>query len=230
MNLRRLIFTFSATAGGLLAAAFLPNAVASAQPLPFLPAPAPLPVGPPAPFEPPPFALPPPFGPGAPPVVPPTFPIPPGETLPPPGAADIFGFAPVGPEDVFKDVGTAPFFTDVEGFQNFETVTPQTGFPLGGVFLGDEDILRTPFFSNSEIVVDRDYVGSVAPPVGSVFDVSNFGNGYENIYEQIGSGPGAPLEDVLVTPYGDYPLTAGPPEFLDPGFDPSTLPEPISLF
>jgi hypothetical protein len=151
--------------------------------------------------------------------------------VPPAGATDIFGFAPVGPEHIFKDVGTAPFFTDVEGFQNYETVTPQTGFPPGGVFLGDHDVLRTPFFTNSEIVVDRDYVNSVAPPPGSVFDVTNFGNGYEFVYEQIGTGPGAPIEDALITPFGEYPLTAGPPEFLDdPGFDPSTLPDPLSIF
>jgi hypothetical protein len=221
MNPTRIVFTLGATAGGLLAAVFLPIAVASAQPLP----PAPIPPFPPPAF-PPPFALPPPFGPGPPPAVPPPFPVPPS-ALPPPGPTDIFGFAPVGPEDVFKDVGTAPYFTDVEGFQEFVTVAPEPGFPVGGGFLGDEETLATPFYTTTDVVVDRDFPAGVAPPVGSVFDVTNFGHGYENIYEQIGSGPGAPIEDVLITPEGEFPLTPEPPVFVDLAFDPSFLTPPI---
>jgi hypothetical protein len=226
MNRHRMTLMLGGAAGGLLAAGLLSTAVASAVPGPPDMPPAP-PIPGPGPFTPPPFALPPPFGPGPPPIEPPPFPIPPGGELPAPGLTNIFGFAPIGPEQVFKDVGTAPFFKDVEGFQEFQSVYPQPGFPTGGVFLGDEETLTTPFFTTTDVVVDRDFPGGVAPPVGSVFDVTNFGAGYENIYEQIGSGPGAPIEDVLITPYGEFPLTSEPPVFLDTGFDPGSLPDPI---
>lgn len=52
------------------------------------------------------------------------------------------------------------------------------------------------------------------PPVGSVFNVTNFFDGYQLVYSDLPSTtPGGPdvISDTLVTPFGDYPV----PETLD---------------
>ena len=72
---------------------------------------------------------------------------------------------------------------------------------------------------NSELLVTSSGEGTSAPPIGSVYDVINIGNGFENFYSDIApTTPGGAdtLADTLVTPFGDIPLMTDFHSFLSP--------------
>jgi hypothetical protein len=49
-------------------------------------------------------------------------------------------------------------------------------------------------------------LGGLTVPTGSLFDFTNFGNGFENQYSDIIGTMGAPntITDVFITPFGDF--------------------------
>ena len=190
MKTRRITLGLSAVGGGLLAAAFLPLAVANADTTDIV-------------------------GPG---------PI-----------TDVFGFeADHGPETVLTVSGLPPLYQQVEGYQTFDYVTP-SGDDLGS-FNADVSTLTTPDFENIEYLVTGVDSGAtkvadlVANPTGglptdgSVYDIANFGNGFENVYSDVaaepirnlatdsltGIGTAAPgtITDTFVTPFGNIDLTS----------------------
>ncbi|MGB8206927.1 MAG: hypothetical protein WCF69_04845 [Mycobacterium sp.] len=99
--------------------------------------------------------------------------------------------------------GIQPEEIDVQGYQLFD-YDPATG--PGGTF--DADVAQSAIiFGNStqEQLVVASSSGD-APAAGSVFDVSNYGYGYKNIYSDIVSTTGGPntITDTFVTPFGDF--------------------------
>jgi hypothetical protein len=132
------------------------------------------------------------------------------------------GYVPVTP-----DFTAAPFLDGGSTPQLFEAYN-SSGNELG-VVSTNEDVANVYGMTNTEItVVGDDPVGSSStslPATGTVYDVYNFGNGYENVYTDIpsasGSGAGT-ATDNLVTPFGDINLSSlvadfNPTAALDPG-------------
>jgi hypothetical protein len=157
------------------------------------------------------------------------------DVLGPSPTPDVFGFAPDSPETVLTVSGLPPFDQQVEGYQTFDYFTTPTGdtSPVDvGSFNADVSTLTTPFgFDNTEYLVTgqpadimRDALQSAALPTnGSVYDIANFGNGFENVYSDvlpepakqfatdalsgIGTAETGTITDTFVTPFGSFDLT-----------------------
>jgi hypothetical protein len=91
--------------------------------------------------------------------------------------------------------------------QDFEIFDPSTHADLGSIE-GNETIASLFGLTSTEFTVasvDPSGSGTDAnlPTVGSVYDVFNLGNGYENVYTAV---PGGTVTDTLVTPSGDVNL------------------------
>lgn len=131
------------------------------------------------------------------------------------------GYVPVTPDfsaSPFLDGGTTP--------QLFEAYN-SSGSELG-VVSTNEDVANVYGMTNTQItVVGDDPVGTSSPSLpatGTVYDVYNFGNGYENVYTDIpsASGGAGTATDTFVTPFGDINLSSlvadfNPTAALDPG-------------
>jgi hypothetical protein len=203
MNTRRITLALGAAAGGLLAAAYLPMAIANAD-----------------------------SG-GA--VADVTSDIMGRGPTP-----DVFGFAaiPGSPEDVLTVSGLPPLFQQVEGYQTLDYFSPATATGPIATVNTDVSTLTTPGFENTEYLVTgvdsdeaKDLV-SVANPTdsfpteGSVYDIANFGNGFENVYSDVAAAPAqfanattdamsgtgtaatGTITDTFVTPFGNVDLTS----------------------
>jgi hypothetical protein len=91
--------------------------------------------------------------------------------------------------------------------QDFEIFDPSTHADLGSIE-GNETIASLFGLTSTDFTVasvDPSGSGTDAslPTVGSVYDVFNLGNGYENVYTAV---PGGTVTDTLVTPTGDVNL------------------------
>jgi hypothetical protein len=190
MKTRRITLGLSAVGGGLLAAAFLPLAVANADTTDI------------------------------------TGPTP---------ITDVFGFSPDSPETVLTVSGLPPLFQQVEGYQTFDYVTPSGD---DETLSADVSTLTTPGFENTEYLITgvdseatkvADLVANPTdsfPTDGSVYDIANFGNGFENVYSDvapeqatkvadattdsltgIGTTATGTITDTFVTPFGNIDLT-----------------------
>jgi len=155
-------------------------------------------------------------------------------------APDVFGFSPDSPETVLTVSGLPPFDQQVEGYQRFDYFTTPTGdtSPVDvGSFNTDVSTLSLPDgFTNTEYLVTGgqttdeigpnvtpDLTDAHLPTTGSVYDIANFGNGFENVYSDVvtpqaydattdalaGTGTAATgtITDTFVTPFGDVNLT-----------------------
>ena len=96
--------------------------------------------------------------------------------------------------------------------QNLEVFDPTSGADLGSIE-GNETVTSLFGLTNAEFTVASDSAAaggsdSALPTVGSVYDVFNLGNGYENVYTAIPSTTGGSdtVTDVLITPNGDINL------------------------
>ena len=91
--------------------------------------------------------------------------------------------------------------------QEFNVYDPTSGTELGSIE-GNETIASLFGLTSTEFTVasvDPSAGGTDAslPTVGSVYDVFNLGNGYENVYTAV---PGGTVTDTLITPSGDVNL------------------------
>ena len=97
--------------------------------------------------------------------------------------------------------GIQPEDIDVQGTQEFNW---DPGTDQAGVF--DADVTQsTIIFGNTtqeQLVVTQDVSGD-APQVGSVFEVYNYGDGFEQVYSDIVTSNGDEITDTTVTPFGD---------------------------
>jgi len=118
---------------------------------------------------------------------------------------------PVGSEQIFGFNGVPPLDSSVQGFQVFE-LDDASGNPIG-TFDADTTTATGLLGNSSEAVLvtaDSGTAGLEAgdlPPVGSVFDVNDYGFGYETIYSDLVSTDGANvITETFVTPFGDFAL------------------------
>jgi hypothetical protein len=114
---------------------------------------------------------------------------------------EFFGFEATESQPTVTDIAAIPpLYQSVHQTVSFDTAA--------GSFQADDNVLAHmsgPGFS--ELAVTSS-VGS-APPVGSVYEINNIGNGFENVYSDV--APAAPggtdaLSDTLVTPFGNFPI------------------------
>jgi hypothetical protein len=112
------------------------------------------------------------------------------------------------------DIGGGTLEGSFFNFQNLDvyTGTGSAATEVGTINTG-ENVTDLLGFTNTELVVQSatPIGGATAadlPPVGSVYDAFNFGNGYENVYTDIPGTAGAAgtVTDTLVTPFGDVNL------------------------
>jgi hypothetical protein len=108
-------------------------------------------------------------------------------------------------------VSLGPGLEIPQATQDFE-VFSSTGTDLGSI-QGNETVADLFGLTDAEFTVTSvDPTGSATdanlPTDGSVYDVFNLGNGYENVYSDLVSSTGGPntITDELVTPNGDYNL------------------------
>ena len=115
-------------------------------------------------------------------------------------------------------VGFLPSFNSVHLNEFFGTAP--TDALSAGQLQADLNVITTKMgFSNSELLVTNSTEDTSAPPVGSVYDVHNYGSGFENFYSDVApTTPGGAdtLSDILVTPFGNIPLLIDFHSFLDP--------------
>ena len=118
---------------------------------------------------------------------------------------------PVGSDQIFGVNGVPPLNSSVEMYQEF-AVDNASGNTIGNF---DADVTTTTglLASSTESVLvtaDSGTAGTAAgdlPPVGSVFEVDNFGFGYETVYSDLVSTTGANvISETLVTPMGDFAI------------------------
>jgi hypothetical protein len=118
------------------------------------------------------------------------FDITPDTSTSPDADATIVAIDGIQPEDI-----------DVQGTEEFNW---DPGTDQAGVF--DADVAQsTIIFGNTtqeQLVVTQDVSGD-APQAGSVFEVYNYGDGFEQIYSDIVTNSGDEITDTTVTPFGD---------------------------
>lgn len=137
---------------------------------------------------------------------------------PPPAAGDTYTFASVPVTDYQPHVeytdGIAPAYQNVLGYDEFNWIDESqssSGSPdIVGTFNADTSDITTAFgVSNEELLVDQSDLSGIHPAIGSVFDITNFGGGFENFYSDlVGAGTnGANLiSDMFDTPFGDFAI------------------------
>lgn len=112
-------------------------------------------------------------------------------------------------------VGDPPAYQQVIGYDRFDWVdqtdtTSNSSPDVVGTFNADTNYVSTPFgFSNAELLVDQGGLSGTYPAVGSVFDTTNFGSGFENVYTDLvgaGTSGGNLITDVFDTPFGDFAI------------------------
>jgi hypothetical protein len=150
-------------------------------------------------------------------------------------ASDTTGFDPTQPFAFFgfaHDASEPTTVTAVSGLSGVNGSLPDTSSLFNSVHLNEFFDTSTGSFqadsnvitnatglANAELLVTSSGEGASAPPVGSVYDVINIGNGFENFYSDIApttaGGPDT-LADTLVTPFGDIPLMTDFHSFLSP--------------
>lgn len=160
----------------------------------------------------------------------------PGDTAPAAGDSFTIGdttFNPVQDDgsEGFNPVTTLfsapPFLQAGDADQSFD-VTSGTGSDATdlGTVTTSENVSNLFGVHNTEFTItDVDPAGGASdsdlPAVGTVYDVANFGNGFENIYTDIpgADGGSGTITDTLVTPFGDFniPTDFDAAALLDPG-------------
>ncbi|UMB69372.1 hypothetical protein [Mycobacterium paraterrae] len=95
--------------------------------------------------------------------------------------------------------------------QAFNVYDPTNGTELGSI-QGNETVTELFGLTNAEFTVGSvDPTGSATdanlPTVGSVYDVFNLGNGYENVYVATPGADGT-VTDTLITPFGNEDLNS----------------------
>lgn len=202
---RRITLTLGTAAGGLLASAFLPVAVAFADTTPVFPD------------------------------VPGTDAFTIGDYTFDPYTVNSAGDQVEGFAALTQGTGTPAFFdTGSVSNQYFDVYSPATSSSTTATDLGTIDttenvtslgsITNTGFDVTSASPLTSGSATDILPTVGTQYDVTNFGSGYENVFTDV---PGATssaagtVTDEFVTPFGDVNLSSLVSAFdltsLDPG-------------
>lgn len=146
-----------------------------------------------------------------------------GTTFDPTLAAGGEGFDPV-----YQTIGAPPLlnigggtlqlpgFTDALAPQDFNVYDGASASDQVGSITASEDVTNLAGLTNTEFTVatataaagDTSAQSAALPSVGSVYDVFNLGDGYENVYTAIPgvSGAADTVTDTFVTPFGNVNL------------------------
>jgi hypothetical protein len=125
--------------------------------------------------------------------------------------SDDESIVPVGSEQISGVNGVPPLDSSVQGYQEFD-LDNASGNTIGTF---DADVTTaTGLFGNSSeallVTADSGTAGTAAgdlPPVGSEFDVNDYGFGYETIYSDLVSTTGANvISETFMTPLGDFAI------------------------
>lgn len=118
-----------------------------------------------------------------------------------PSFQEFFGFEPTTSQPIVTDIAAIlPLYQSVHQTVSFDTAA--------GSFQADENVLAhasSPGFAELAVTSSD----GNAPPVGSVYEINNIGNGFENVYSDVApTTPGGTdvLSDTLVTPIGNIPI------------------------
>jgi hypothetical protein len=120
-----------------------------------------------------------------------------------------FDFVPASPLEVAGINGLPPSDVAIQGYQQFIIENPTTHAQVG---LIDADVENDAYANGNPdqaLIVTSDVSGTSGtvagdvPPVGSVFDVVNEGNGDESIYADLAAPSGDMISQYAVTPTGD---------------------------
>lgn len=126
------------------------------------------------------------------------------EILPDPNSTELItGF--------FGDPTTPPGVANsFQGQQVFELFDKTTG-QVVGTFDADESTNSSLYSAaNQLLLVTSDLTGTTGtdpgdvPPVGSVIDIADYGNGYERIYSDLASTDGDVITKYLITPFKTF--------------------------
>lgn len=99
------------------------------------------------------------------------------------------------PSQVTGDPPYSPqVITGTESWSNFDITTDKVSVP--DVVTGVDTHTLFGSFVNDDIAFSN----------GSSEDFTNFGGGFANYWVDIPSGPDAGMSDLLITPFGDFPL------------------------
>lgn len=126
--------------------------------------------------------------------------------------------APNSPEEItgFFGLPTTPpaVANSLQGQQVFELFDKTTGQAVG-TFEADESTNSSLYgAANQLLLVTKDLTGTVGtatgntPPVGSVINIADYGNGYERIYSDLTSPDGNVITHNLIFPSGTYTFPA----------------------
>jgi hypothetical protein len=132
---------------------------------------------------------------------------------------DFYGFEQDASQPItVSDIAAIPpIYQSVHQTMFFDT-NPTGTLPSGWFEAGANVLANASGPSFSELVVTNSEQGTSAPPVGSVYEINNMGNGVENLYSDIApTTPGGAdtLSDTLVTPLGNVPLMTDLHAYLD---------------
>jgi hypothetical protein len=98
--------------------------------------------------------------------------------------------------------GIQPEDVDVQGYQTFDWTDGSNSGTLTG------DVSESSYFignTTEEQIVVTSSTGDGAPGDGSVFEVDNYGNGYESVYSDVVESNGTDkITDTFVTPFGSF--------------------------
>jgi len=117
---------------------------------------------------------------------------------------DGYDFTSASPLDYTGINGLPPVDVGVQGTQDFD----YTDGASSGSFTADVTNTLDAFNDSTEAILVTSSTGGDLP-VGSEFEIVNFGNGFESLYSDIASTTpgGDTISETLVTPLGDIPLT-----------------------
>jgi hypothetical protein len=116
-----------------------------------------------------------------------------------------------GSQEVFTGVnGLPPLNASVQGTQLFDLYQGGSDDPSATF---NADVTTMPdnlYFHYSESLLVTESSDPSSLPLGSVFDVTTYGSGYESVYSDLpglGTGGHDLITDTLVTPYGDVDVS-----------------------
>jgi hypothetical protein len=122
-------------------------------------------------------------------------------------SADIFDLVPdPSTFDPTTALGYPPFYDELTGGESWNAFDQTTGTVVDTDILSGNDTQTTMgTFTNDDFLVNSS--ADTLVPAGSQLDFANFGSGFANEWLDIpGTGTGAGISDLLITPFGDFPL------------------------
>ena len=120
--------------------------------------------------------------------------------------ADIYDAIPDPTTFELQDaIGYPPIYNEVIGQEEWSTFDATTGKLFAAdQMLGNDTETTFGSFTNDDFVVLKN-LGIASPPVGTQIDLADYGGGFGNEWINV-PGVGQGISDLLITPFGDFPI------------------------